>query len=171
MITIKHNFDESKFMWLWAKYVNAGNIEKHCTACLKGPYSSKFNGTKNKLLHEQTTMVMDEVPEGSYEAIYFCGVIKKGYLNKNPEKNNYPHNVHFAVVPQNGAHDVWDFEGWHVEIENGKLSSIPTEDQLDQRFFQEPYNEHYFTCRIFRWMIGFFFPQYILSDSGKSNNN
>ena len=116
-------------------------------------------------------MVMDEVPEGSYEAIYFCGVIKKGYLNKNPEKNNYPHNVHFAVVPQNGAHDVWDFEGWHVEIENGKLSSIPTEDQLDQRFFQEPYNEHYFTCRIFRWMISFFFPQYILSDSGKSNNN
>ena len=77
MITIKHNFDESKFKWLWAKYVNAGNIEKHCTACLKGPYSSKLNGTKNKLLHEQTTMVMDEVPEDLYEAIYFCGVIKK----------------------------------------------------------------------------------------------
>lgn len=46
MITIKHNFDESKFMWLWAKYVKAGNIEKHCTACLKGPYSAKFNDTK-----------------------------------------------------------------------------------------------------------------------------
>ena len=44
MITIKHNFDESKFKWLWAKYVNAGNIEKHCTACLKGPYSYPSSG-------------------------------------------------------------------------------------------------------------------------------
>ena len=40
MITIKHNFDEPKFMWLWEKYVKAGNLEKHCTACLKGPYSA-----------------------------------------------------------------------------------------------------------------------------------
>jgi len=159
MITIHHNFDETKFMWLWAKYVKAGNIEKHCTACMIGPYSKKFSGASNHNLLEQPTMVMDEVPEGQYEAIYFCGVLKKGYLNKNPLKNNYPHNVHFAIRPADGEHDVWDFENWHVEIENGKLERIPATYELGPRFFKEPYTPHFYTCRIFRWMIGHFYPQ------------
>ncbi len=162
MITIHHNFDETKFKWLWAKYVKAGNIEKHCTACLIGPYSKKFSGTSNHDLLEQPSLVMDEVPEGQYEAIYFCGVIKKGYLNKNPLKNNYPHNVHFAVRPSDGAHDVWDFENWHVEIDGGVLEPIPTESQLNNRFFQPPFDAHYYTCRIFRWMVGHFYPAEIV---------
>lgn len=161
MITIKHNFNPSKFKWLWAKYVYAGDVTKHCTACIKGKYSKKFSGTSNKNMLTQTTIVMDELPEGSYDAIYFCGVVKKGYLNKNPQKNNYPHNVHFAVVPCEGVSESWCFEDWHVEIENGKLSPIPTQDMLDVKFFKEPYNEHFYTCRIFRWMIGFFYPNYL----------
>ena len=32
----------------------------------------------------QTTIVMDDVAEGQYETIYFCGVLKAGYLHKNP---------------------------------------------------------------------------------------
>lgn len=159
MITIHHNFDEKKFMWLWAKYVKAGNINNHCTACLIGPYSKKFSGTSNHDLLEQPSLVMDEFPEGDYEAIYFCGVIKKGYLNKNPLKNNYPHNVHFAVKPVEGAHDVWDFEEWHVEIENGTLEHIPATYELSEKFFSSPYNAHFYTCRIFRWMVGHFYPQ------------
>ena len=165
MITIHHNFDEKKFKWLWAKYVKAGNIEKHCTACLIGPYSKKFSGASNHDLLEQPSLVMDEVPEGQYEAIYFCGVIKKGYLNKNPLKNNYPHNVHFAVRPVDGAHDVWDFENWHVEINGGVLEPIPTESQLNNRFFKTPYDAHYYTCRIFRWMVGHFYQDKLRDDS------
>ena len=159
MITIHHNFDEKKFKWLWAKYVKAGNIEKHCTACLIGPYSKKFSGSSNHNLLEQSTLIMDEVPEDQFDAIYFCGVIKKGYLNKNPLKNNYPHNVHFAIRPQKGAHDVWVFENWHVKIDDGVLEAIPTEGMLRYRFFSPPYNAHFYTCRIFRWMVGHFYPQ------------
>lgn len=158
MISILHNFDETKFKWLWAKYVKAGNIEKHCTASIPGAYSKKFSGTSNHDLLSQPTMVMDEVPEGQYEAIYFCGVLKAGYLNKNPLKNNYRHNVHFAVLPVEGEHDVWDFENWHVEIEGGKLEPIPAVYELGERFLKEPYNSHYYTCRIFRWMVGHFYP-------------
>lgn len=162
MITIHHNFDETKFKWLWAKYVKAGNIEKHCTACMIGPYSKKFSGTSNHNLLEQPTLVMDEEPDGLYEAIYFCGVLKKGYLNKNPLKNNYPHNVHFAVRPADGENDVWDFENWHVEIDNGKLERIPATYELPEKFFNLPYNAHYYSCRIFRWMVGHFYPQVLI---------
>ena len=161
-ITIRHNFDPSKFKWLWAKYVKDGNIEKHCTACMIGSYSRKFSGTTNRKLLEQTTLVMDEVPDGQYEAIYFCGVLKKGYLSQNPLSNNYPHNVHFAVRPADGETDVWNFENWHVEIENGKLERIPETYELKEKFFCAPYNPHYYTCRIFRWMVGHFYPEELL---------
>lgn len=156
MIKIRHNFDETKFKWLWAKYVKEGNVEKHCTACLKGPYSKKFSGASNKNLLSQPELIMDEVPEDDFKAIYFCGVIKKGY-----PQNNYPHNVHFAIIPEKGTKDIWDFENWHVEIEGGRLSPIPGEKELDQRFFNEPYDAHYYTCRIFRWMVSFFYPSLI----------
>lgn len=108
---------------------------------------------------EQTTIVMDEVAEGQYEAIYFCGVLKAGYLHKNPLKNNYQHNVHFAIRPAKDAHDVYEFENWRVEIEDGMLERIPATYELNDRFFQPPYTSHYYTCRIFRWMVSHFYPQ------------
>lgn len=158
MITIKHNFDETKFMWLWARYVKSGNIEKHCVNSIPGQYSKKFSGASNHDLLSQPILVMDEVPDGQYEAIYFCGVLKAGYLNKNSEKNNYRHNVHFVVHPAQNASDVWDFENWHVEIENGYLEQIPPTYLLRDQFFKSPYDSHYYTCRIFRWMVGHFYP-------------
>ena len=79
-------------------------------------------------------------------------------MNKNPLKNNYPHNVHLAIRPVVGASDNWDFENWHVEIENGKLERIPATYELSEKFFHSPYNSHYYTCRIFRWMVGHFYP-------------
>lgn len=161
MITIHHNFSPSQFKWLWAKYVHGGDDTRHCTACIKGRYSKKFSATSNPKMLTQKTFIMDEQPDGSYDAIYFCGVVKKGYLNKDPLKNNYPHNVHFAVVPREGARDVWDFEGWHVEIEGGVLSRIPAEDELSEKYFCAPYDAHYYTCRIFRWMVGFYYPMNI----------
>ncbi len=159
MITIHHNFDETQFKWLWARYVKAGNLEKHCVNCIPGVYSKKFSGSSNLDLLSQPSLVMDEVPDGLYEAIYFCGVLKKGYLNKNPFLNNYRHNVHFAVRPQKGEHDVWDFENWHVVIEDGVLESIPATCELGNSFFQKPYTSHFYSCRIFRWMVGHFYPE------------
>lgn len=161
MIEIYHNFESSRFMWLWAKYVNAGQIEKHCTGCLAGPYSKKFSGTVNKELTNQTSLLMDECD--NFEAIYFCGVLKEGYLNKNPEKNNYRHNVHFIVLPKPGNSDVWEFENWKVTIKNGILERIPKTFELDDSLFKCPYDAHYFTCRIFRWMVGHFYPELIKS--------
>lgn len=161
MIEIYHNFESSRFMWLWAKYVSAGRIEKHCTGCLVGPYSKKFSGTVNKELTNQTCLLMDEYD--NFEAIYFCGVLKEGYLNKNPEKNNYRHNVHFVVLPQPGNSDVWEFENWKVTIKDGILERIPKTFELDDSLFKYPYDAHYFTCRIFRWMVGHFYPELIKS--------
>lgn len=164
MITIHHNFDETKFKWLWARYVKAGNIDKHCVNSIPGAYSKKFSGASNHDLLSQPTLVMDEVEEGKYEAIYFCGVLKAGYLHKDPLKNNYPHNVHFAVRPEEGAKDVYDFENWHVEIEGGKLECIPATYELTEMFYNPAkYTSHFYTCRIFRWMVGHFFPQTLQS--------
>ena len=115
------------------------------------------SNTIRKLLYE--TQVKESPPKEFYDAIYFCGVVKKGYLNKNPQKNNYPHNVHFAVIPCKGKSAVWNFEEWHVEIENGIILPIPSQEMLDEKFFRKPYDEHFYTCRIFRWMVGFYYPQ------------
>lgn len=155
MVTIRHNIDETQFKYLWAKYVKGSNIERHCAQCVPGTFSKKFSGAWNSDLLHQPTLAMDEVPDEEYQAIYFCGVYKKGFSTKK----NYPHNLHLAVIPEEGRTDVFDFENWHIEIENGFVSRIPAEEELDDRFFKAPYDHHYYTCRIFRWMIGFFHPE------------
>lgn len=62
MIRIKHNIDESKFKFLWAKYVEYGKIDKHCAQCLKGHWSKKFSGAWNSNLVSQPILDMDEFP-------------------------------------------------------------------------------------------------------------
>ena len=42
-VKLTHNLKGDAFMWLWAKYVRAVNDQKHCTACLRGPYSKKLS--------------------------------------------------------------------------------------------------------------------------------
>lgn len=150
MIKIKHNLDADKFKWLWSKYVQEGNDEKHCTNSLKGKYSKKFS-KHNENFNNETTMVFDEQPEDSFKAIYICGVINAGYS----QKKNYPHNVHLAIVPQKGARCLYEFEEWKIEIEDGMISMIPEIEQLPEKYQSLP--EEYVTCRIFRWAIGYFF--------------
>lgn len=77
MITIRHNFDPEQFQWLWAKYVNGGDISQRCYACLKGRPSKKFSKAYNPDMADQPVIVMDEMAEGDYDAVYFCGVSKK----------------------------------------------------------------------------------------------
>lgn len=155
MVTIRHNIDETKFKYLWAKYVKGSNIERHCAQCVPGTFSKKFSGAWNSNLLDQPILEMNEVPDGEYEAIYFCGVFKKGFSTKK----NYPHNLHLAIIPQEGHNDVFDFENWHIEIEGGYIDRIPSEEELPEQFFKDPYDYHYFTCRIFRWMVGHFYPE------------
>ena len=78
MIKIKHNFNASKFKWLWSKYVTEGNDKKHCTNCIKGKYSKKFS-KHNENFNNENIITFDEVEGGNYKAIYICGVINKGY--------------------------------------------------------------------------------------------
>ena len=150
MITIKHNIDSKRFSTLWAKYVRTPNILQHCQNCIHGPYSKKF-GLKNPNFNNETTMTFDETD--NYQAIYFCGISKKDAS----KRMNYPHNLHFAIIPHEGAKDVWEFEEWHVEIEGGYLSRIPGENEIPKKYKQGIYDEHYYTCRIFRWVLGFFY--------------
>lgn len=150
IVKVKHNLDSNKFMWLWSKYVNAGNDTKHCTACLKGAYSKKFS-KHNEEFNSQEIIEFDEVNEDNFKAIYICGVIKKGYA----QKKNYPHNLHAAIVPKEGAKDVFEFEGMKLEVENGVFDKIPSIDELPEKY--QELEDKFITCRIFRWMIGYFF--------------
>lgn len=101
------------------------------------------------------TITFDEQPQGSFRAIYICGVFKQGFSTKK----NYPHNVHCAIIPAEGRTDVYEFDGWRIEIDGGYVDRIPTEEELPERFFNTPYDYHYYTCRIFRWMVGHFYPE------------
>lgn len=155
MITIRHNFDPEQFQWLWAKYVNGGDISQHCFPCLKGRPSKKFSKAYNPDMADQPVIGMDEVAEGDYDAVYFCGVSKKGYN----------HNVHLAVRPSEGVTSHWKFDGWEVEIEGGTVDLIPCAGELKPEYFNAPYDEHYYTCRNFLWMAGAYFPEAF--DAGK----
>lgn len=150
MIKIKHNLDATKFKWLWSKYVEGGNDEKHCTNSLKGKYSKKFS-KHNENFNNETTIIFDEQPEDKFKAIYICGVINKGYS----QKKNYPHNVHLAIFPKEGARCLYQFEEWEIEIEDGMISIIPEIEELPVKYQGLP--EEYVTCRIFRWAISYFF--------------
>lgn len=145
-IILTHNFNPKKFMWLYAKYAYGVNPKQHCTNAIRGKYSSKF--TKNNPdFAATTTIAMDEFPELGWDAIYICGVSTKGYKNHE----NYPHNVHVAVLPAEGVTDHWEFEEWFMTVVNGRFEYVISEEELDDRFKNLP--EHYVTCRMFRWAV------------------
>lgn len=145
-IIINHNFDGSKFMWLYAKYAYGVNPEKHCTNAIKGKYSKRFTRHSDEF-KPGVPIVMDEFPESEWDAIYICGVSRKGYS----QHKNYEHNVHIAIIPKPGAKDSWKFENWEMTIENGVFERIISEDELDERFKNLP--SQYVTCRMFRWAV------------------
>ena len=144
MIQIGHNFDPAGFMWLWAKYVTGFNEAHHCTHAIRGHYSKNFNKHNPSLLASPPVM-FDERPPGSFDAIYICGVSKVGYRHKQ----NYPHNVHAAIVPKPSVQDHWTFEGWQMTVWNGRLLPIPSVAALPVRLQRLP--PDYTQCRIFRW--------------------
>lgn len=161
MVIIKHNIEPTKFKFFWTKYVREGDIRRHCAACVKGSWSKKFCAAWNKdeasgeYAPFPNEITFDEQSGGSYKAIYVCGVSKAGFSTKK----NYPHNLHLPIIPKEGAADTFDFDGWHIEIDGGYVDRIPSEEELDRRFFEAPYDHHYYTCRIFRWMLGYFHPE------------
>lgn len=160
MVTITHNIDPTKFGVLWAKYVRGCNLNNHCAGCVLGSWSKKFSKCWNPKLGEQYVIEMDEQPDGNYRALYLCGVSNK---EGTQAKKNYPHNLHLPIVPEEGRKDAIDFEEWHIEIDGGYIDRIPEEKELAPIFFKEPYNALYYTCRIFRWAVGFFHPE-LLTD-------
>jgi hypothetical protein len=155
-VVIHHNLKPRDFMWLWAKYVQAPNLTKHCTACLrsspvtlpngkKSPYRQKFSKSSNPEMESSQRIVMDECEPGIFRAIYLCGVSAAGYR----VKKNYPHNLHAAIVPVVGASDHFVFEGYDLRIKNGRFTRIPSESELPAEYSNLP--KEFTTCRIFRW--------------------
>ena len=145
-ITIKHNFDGKKFKWLYAKYAFGANPKHHCTNAIRGKYSKKFNRNNPQFAPNQE-IVLDECKEIGWDAIYICGVSAKGYA----KHENYPHNVHVAIIPAPGDKDTWSFENWSMTVENGRFESVISEEELNPKYKNLP--EEYVTCRMFRWAV------------------
>jgi len=145
VIELIQNLEPKKFVWLWTKYVVGVNDQKHCTNCLRGPYGKKLS-KHNSLLSESPVLVLDELDEGSFNAIYICGVIKKGY-----PRTNYKHNLHAAIQPKPGCTDLFQFEGWRLSVTNGVFLPIPSELELPERY--RSFGPEFTTCRIFRWAV------------------
>jgi hypothetical protein len=137
-------------MWLWTKYVTGFNEKYHCTNSITGRYSrTLWKG--NPDLQSQRHLVLDEEPQGSYRALYVCGVSRAGYSSRK----NYAHNVHAAIQPAAGLEDEWRFENWVMSVRNGVFLLIPQSvDDLPVEYRNLP--ESYVTCRIFRWATVFF---------------
>lgn len=145
-IKISHNFDSKKFKWLYAKYAYGANPNHHCTNAIKGKYSKKFSRNNKAFVPEQT-IVLDEYKELGWDAIYICGVSTKGYA----KHENYPHNVHVAILPAPGEKDEWSFEDWSMTVENGRFEYVISEEELNPKYKNLP--EEYVTCRMFRWAV------------------
>lgn len=145
-IIIQHNFISSKFKWLYAKYAHGCNPAHHCTNAIQGKYSKSFS-KRNLSFKPENTVIMNEFPETTWDAIYICGVSSNGYSRHE----NYPHNVHVAILPKEGATDHWEFENWVMDINNGIFEYVPSENEIDPGFLE--YSEDYRTCRMFRWAV------------------
>jgi hypothetical protein len=151
MISLVHNFDKNKFMWLFCKYAYVCNPSKHCTNAIRDWYGKKFSKNNPEFL-PGTTIVFDEYDNKNWDAIYICGVSKNGYR----AHSNYPHNVHAAIIPQNGASDQWEFENWRMNISNGVFERIPTAEEIPQKYLT--LDKQYWTCRMFRWAVNHYAP-------------
>jgi len=147
MIYLTHNFDGRKFKWLYAKYACGCNPARHCTNAIKGRYSKRFSRL-NKDFHAGQTVVFDEQPVESWDAIYICGVSSNGYR----KHENYPHNVHVAIIPKEGGVDHWEFEEWKIDVMGGVFEPIPSEDEIPD-IYRRRLPEEYWTCRMFRWAV------------------
>jgi len=121
-VIIQHNFDGKKFKWLYAKYAYGANPNHHCTNAIKGKYSKRFN-RNNPYFSSQNNITLDEFPELNWDAIYICGVSTNGYS----KHENYPHNVHIAILPAPGEKDEWSFENWNMTVTNGKFEYVISE--------------------------------------------
>jgi hypothetical protein len=146
-VVIRHNFTPDDFMWLWAKYVVSFNEQYHCTNCLRGRYSHRFSKARNPLLAQEREIAFDE--HDGHQAIYICGVARKGYS----VKKNYAHNVHLAIRPRRDIRAEFQFERWRVQVINGEVLPIIDVDQMPTRFRSLP--DAFITCRIFRWGASF----------------
>lgn len=145
-IKVTHNFDKTRFHWLYAKYACGCNPVHHCTNAIRGKYSKRFSKMSEAFLPGQS-IILDEIPPNNWDAIYICGVSKTGYSSHN----NYHHNVHVAILPCLGKKDHWSFENWRIDVENGVFEPIPSENDIDSCYLRFP--DDYKTCRMFRWAV------------------
>lgn len=145
-LRVVHNFVGNKFKWLYAKYAYGCNPNHHCTNAIRGRYSKKFS-RNNPDFTPGSTIILDEFPTDSWDAIYICGVSSSGYT----KHQNYIHNVHIALIPAPGRRDHWEFENWVMDLENGYFEYVPSEKEIPAKYLSLP--EQFWTCRMFRWAV------------------
>ena len=145
-LRVVHNFVGNKFKWLYAKYAYGCNPNHHCTNAIRGRYSKKFS-RNNPDFAPGSTIILDEFPTDSWDAIYICGVSSSGYT----KHQNYIHNVHIALIPAPGRRDHWEFENWVMDLENGYFEYVPSEKEIPAKYLSLP--EQFWTCRMFRWAV------------------
>src|SRR5262249_46453875 len=143
---LRHNLNRERFVWLWAKYVRGVNDRYHCTNSIRGTYSKRLSKHNEDILRERE-ILLDEVPYEQCSAIYICGVSSKGYR----KKENYPFNLHAAILPKLEASDTFAFDGWELSVKHGLFMPIPSVEELPTKYCNLP--TAYTTCRIFRWAV------------------
>jgi hypothetical protein len=149
-IQLRHNLAPDEFVWLWAKYATGFNPDRHCTNCLRGRYSKVFSKASNPSMANDRTLNLDEQPPGTFDAIYLCGVAKRGYS----ARRNYPLNLHSALIPKPGAEDQFTFLHWKLWSCNATFLRIPAESEIPALY--RNLAPEYVTCRIFRWASAFY---------------
>lgn len=112
MIKIKRIDVNSKFKYLWLKYINGIDLTNHCAKCLLGTYSKKIS---SRTL-EENNLILDESEAVVY---YLCGV---------STPYNWHKNFHLAFKEKEGSVVKYDNNGIEIEIENAERILFSKED-------------------------------------------
>lgn len=136
MVIINRMKVESKFMYLWLKYVNGVDLKVHCAKSLLGEYSKKIS-TSTKEIDEPI-----ELNEAECKAYYLCGVSKP---------YNWSKNFHLAFKEKDGARISIERNGILIEIENAE--EIPISAEYINPLDPNANKKAYYTCR--NWQFAY----------------
>ena len=140
-IIIKKMKTERNWMYLWGKYVNGVNLEKHCARSLLGKYSKKIK----KYTKDIENLILDE---SRSEIFYLCGVTKP-YVWKD--------NFHLALKYKEGCNIKINRNNIYLEIENAE--ELPINFDINNCEHENKTKEEYSTCR--NWQFAFLYKDMI----------
>lgn len=120
----------SKFKYLWLKYIYGVNLNLHCARCLLGAYCKDINIETESI----SNIKLDEYPAKAY---YLCGVAKP---------TRWENNFHLAFIYKKGSTIEIDEHGIYVKIKDAKRIDIAQVD-IEKSPNPHKYDKKYNTCR------------------------